>query len=255
MAHADAARERTPDAAASARPALWMFGLPLAAAALLFGADWVLRADNFPVRHVRFEGEFRRVTQPELEAAVMDQVRGNFFLQDLEAVQARVESLPWVFRASVRRHFPQDLHVRFTEQRLRARWGEDAWLNQAGEAVRIAGAGLPRDLPRLEGPPGTEAAVLERYDGLARILAGAGLDLRRLTLTSRRSWRLELANGMVLVVDREQPELKVERFARVYPGVLARAAGRIRQIDLRYTNGLAVEWAGPAHATDSRSEG
>ncbi|MCR4300521.1 MAG: cell division protein FtsQ/DivIB [Sulfuricaulis sp.] len=208
---------------------------------LAFGADWLLRTDHFPVRHVRFEGVFKQVTQKELEIAVVDVVRGNFFLLNLEAVKARVESLPWVYQAAVRRQWPQDVHVRFTEQQLAARWGDGAFLNQAGDVVRVTLKEPTAAYSQLQGPEGTGPQVLEYYRKLGQILAVVGLKLENITLTPRRVWRLELADGMVIVLDRDQPEYKLERFARVYAQTLRHQAGGIAQADLRYANGFAVQ--------------
>ncbi|MFQ5936587.1 MAG: cell division protein FtsQ/DivIB, partial [Acidiferrobacterales bacterium] len=97
--------------------------------------DWVLRPDKFPVENVHFEGPFQRVTKEQLIEAVRDQVNRNFFALDLGAVKQRLESLPWVYRASVRRRWPRALHIRFSEQQLVARWGEHDWVNHAGELV------------------------------------------------------------------------------------------------------------------------
>ena len=49
---------------------------------------------------------------------------------------------------------------------------------------------------------------------------------------------------MTIVLDREQPERKLERFARVYVLSFALLASDIRQVDLRYANGFSVEQAG-----------
>ncbi len=228
------------------KAAVLLFLLLFVLLVLAFGADWLLRTNSFPVRHVRFEGEFKHVTQQELERAVMDVVHGNFFLLDLDKVKVRVESLPWVHEASVRRQWPQDLYVRFTEQQLAAYWSEGAFLNQAGEVVRVKGEDLSVALPRLEGPVGSGPQVLEQYNNLGRILAAAGLKLERVTLTPRHTWRLTLVDGMVLVLDREQPEYKLERFARAYVQSLTPLASDIKQVDLRYANGFAVERAGQA---------
>ncbi len=223
------------------KAAMLLLALLAALLVLAFGADWLLRTDNFPVRHVRFEGEFKHVTQQELQTAVMSVVHGNFFLINLDAVKTRVESLPWVYKASVRREWPQDVYVRFTEQQLAARWGDEAFLNQAGDVVHVTGSDLVTDHLRLDGPDGTGAQVLDNYKSLGRILAAVGLKLKQMTLTPRRTWRLVLTNGMVLVLDREQPEHKLERFARVYAQSLVHLASGIKQVDLRYTNGFAME--------------
>jgi cell division protein FtsQ len=230
---------------------------------LVAGLDWLLRPDNFPVRNVRFEGEFQRVSHSELAVAVRDVVRGNFLLVDLDAVRRRVEALPWVHRVEVRRWWPRDVYVQFEEQRIVARWtevaggsrtrvsdvspraapiGDSTWVNHVGEAVRLPDAEFPPDMPLLAGPAGTSVQVLEEYQRLAAALAAQGLMLKELTLTPRRTWELELTNGIRLVLDRQQPERKVERFARVYARALAAQAERIRRVDLRYENGFAVEW-------------
>lgn len=209
----------------------------------LLGADWLLRAENLPVRAVRFEGPFQQVTRAELEAAVLEVVRGNFLRLDLAAVQARVEQLPWVHSASVRRVLPRDVVIRFTEQQPVARWGETAYVNAEGEVIHLQGEGLPAG-PRLDGPPGSAPVVLERLRRFQRVLAPAGLTIEGLVLTARRSWQIALEQGFTLVLDRDEPERKLERFARVYPAALAPKAPRIRQVDLRYTNGFAVAWKG-----------
>ncbi len=259
MNHADANRQAS--LATLFDSALWVFTALIALIAMILGADWILRAATFPVQAVRFEGEFKRVTQAELETAVMDTVRGNFLRLDLEAVKAKVERLPWVQSATVRRAWPRDVTVQFTEQRLLARWNADAWVNQALEAVRVTGDDLPRDVPRLEGPEGTQAQVFERYRTLSALLAASELALTRLTLTPRRTWRLAVNEipgrssvDLLLVLDRDEPEQKVGRFARAWPW-LARERHAIRQVDLRYTNGFAVQWKADRTSTGVTGEG
>ncbi len=234
------------------KAAVLLFSLLFVLLVLAFGIDWLLRTDNFPVRHVRFEGEFKHVTQQQLQDAVMNVVHGNFFLLDLDRIKARVESLPWVYKASVRRQWPQDVYVRFTEQQLTARWDDGAFLNQAGDVVHVGGKDLPTGLPQLEGPDGTGLQVLNHYKSFGQILAAAGLQLERVTLTTRRSWRLVLTDGMVIVIDREQPGYKLARFARVYAKTLVAFGSDIKQVDLRYTNGFAVE-QGSGRSAGSRA--
>jgi cell division protein FtsQ len=255
MSHAETHRlERPIERAALA--VLLALGLLLGLVAAL---DWLLRPEHFPVRNVRFEGEFSRVSHADLAAAVGDAVRGNFLLVDLDAVRRRVEALPWVYRADVRRAWPLDVAVRFEEQRIVAVWGDKAWVNEHGEAVQLPQADLPamgrspgaaeagdgrerRELPRLEGPEGTSALVLESWRRFTPILAATGLTLKRATLTPRRTFELETAEGMVLVLDREAPQHKLERFARARSAALAGRTADIRRVDLRYANGFAVEW-------------
>lgn len=224
---------------------LLVFTALLALFAALFALDWLLRTDSFPARHVRFEGEFRHVTSRELELAVRDTVRGNFLMLDLDAVKAKVESLPWVYEASVRRAWPRDISIEFREQRLVARWGADAFVNDVGQVVPVRDAD-EAELAFLEGPDGTSAQVLTLQRELDEVLVPLDLTVKRLALSARRTWQLELSNGLVLVLDRHEPKHKIERFARVYTAALSAHLASIRHVDLRYANGFAVQWVGGA---------
>lgn len=244
MRSAETARAKTEEGMGLFKASALLFSLLSVLLVLAFGADWLLRTDNFPVRQVRFEGEFKHVSQAELEKAVMDVVRGNFFLLKLDAVKARVEALPWVYQASVRRQWPQNVHVHFVEQQLAARWGDSAFLNQAGDVVRVTLDAPAAELPRLEGPAGTGVQVLAHYKKFSQILATTGLQLERITLTPRRVWQLGVAQGPTLVLDQDQPEYKLERFVRVYAHSLKQQPMAIAQVDLRYTNGFAIQTGG-----------
>jgi cell division protein FtsQ len=68
------------------------------------------------------------------------------------------------------------------------------------------------------------------------------LNVARLLLDARRTWRVELSNGLVLEVGRNQPAERLARFVRVYPAILAAGNGRLMSVDLRYGHGFAVHW-------------
>jgi cell division protein FtsQ len=238
----------TPKGESLLYPMLVLLASLLAGIALLASIDRLLAPSALSLQNVRFEGEFRRVSEAELGRVVRASVGRNFLLLDLEAVKRQVESLPWVYRASVRRAWPRDLHIEFLEQQIVAHWGEQRWVNHAGDAVSLPNAAdLPKDMPWLQGPDGTSAGVLAEYQQLAPILAAQGLSLERLVLTARRSWQLHVldvrsGSRFSLVLDRYEPARKAERFARSYAQTLAPRAAEIRQVDLRYANGFAVQW-------------
>lgn len=211
-------------------------------------ADHAVQPQSFPVRNLSIEGDFRQVSEPVLAAAVMDTVRGNFYMLDLEAIRHHAESVPWVHRATVRRSWPDGVHIRFTEQQLVARWGRRAWLNEQGQVVDLKDQSGPTGLPLLTGPDGHSERVLDHYRRLAATLEPVGLQIAQLTLSARHSWSIVLDNGIHLTLGRELPEPKVARFARVYRNVFAAPAGKARRVDLRYTNGFTVEWANRTNA-------
>ena len=74
------------------------------------------------------------------------------------------------------------------------------------------------------------------------MLAPLGLNVTRLQLSERRAWRMTLNDGLELRLGRDGVERRLQRFVEVYPGVLKQQLARIAAVDLRYTNGFAVQW-------------
>lgn len=226
----------------------------VAAAGFVGAVEYISRPDRFPVLEVRLEGDFAHVTQEQLLARVVDHLRGNLFLLDLDAVRQRVEALPWVRQASVRREWPHTVHILFAEQELVAHWGERLWLNDHGEIVDLQGEAGPEGLPVLAGPGGTHAKVLAELQHLNDVVRRAGLDIAQLNLSDQRAWQARLSNGLVVLLGRHDPELRLGRLMDVYTETVANRIEQIRQLDLRYTNGFSVEWV-RATSAPGRNEG
>jgi len=74
------------------------------------------------------------------------------------------------------------------------------------------------------------------------------LRIASLQLDARRAVQLQLDNGMQLAVGREERLARLQRFVKVYKKTLAQHAMQIRRVDLRYSNGMAVQW----HNTTTR---
>jgi len=235
----------------SQRSALLILGSLTLIVLALFGFDYVLRPNTLPVRSVSFEGPFKHVQKEDLARAVAPVVTGNFLLLNLDAIKTHAESVPWVYQVSVRREWPDDVHIRFTEQTLVAQWDSSQWLNAAGDLVDLHGQAGPAGLPELNGPDGTQAELFDHYNRLNAILTPARLAIARLTLTARHTWQIVVDSNLLLVVGHEQPEAKVARFVEVYTQMLASQRNRMREVDLRYTNGFAVQWLDRAGAAAS----
>ena len=116
-----------------------------------------------PVRSFVIDGPFQRVTAVEVQQAALGSLRGGFVSADLDRLRTAVEALVWVDRARVQRLWPDRLRIEIVEQQAAARWGDDGLLNTRGELFATGVRHPPPELPRLDGPAGTEWQVAQRY--------------------------------------------------------------------------------------------
>lgn len=206
-----------------------------------------------PVRRVLLEGSFQRVSPVEVEQVVRRAVDGGFLTADLELLRRGVESLAWVDRARVERRWPDAIAIEVVEQMPAARWGDDGLLNTRGELFVSGARHLPPELPRLDGPPGSEVAVARRYLAVQERLAEQGLRLAALRLDARGAWEMELSNGVTVRLGRRDVDQRMERFLRVAAEVIAGRAADIDHVDMRYSNGFSIGWRGGAEPRAARA--
>lgn len=214
----------------------------LVAVVLLVTLDWLLRSDTYKVNQLQFEGTFERVSENELEQALLPIVNGNYLMLDLDRMRQAVEALPWVNQAWIRRSWPNGIHIRFVEEQPVALWGSDKSVSADGHVIPAVEGRYEKPLPRLSGPEGTSQSVLAAYRRFQSIIGSIGEQIRSLQLTSRRTWQITLASGTVILVDQHQSDSKLQRLAKLY----RRIGEPVKRVDLRYTNGFAVNRASTA---------
>lgn len=211
---------------------------------VVWGVGRLADPQTLPLREVSIEGQFKHITKHKLSEAIADRVTGGFFSVDLEAIQVAAEELPWVSQVGVRRVWPDSLQIQVKEQTPLARWGEDALVSVEGEIFAPPRESFPKNLPKLEGPLGSERSLVSRFGEIQAQLSSLKLQVAQLTIGERRDCHIVFENGMELVLGRAYNEQRLTQFRRVYIRLLQLHREDIRRIDMRYTNGFAVTWRG-----------
>ncbi|MGA0103467.1 MAG: cell division protein FtsQ/DivIB [Steroidobacteraceae bacterium] len=217
-------------------------------------AWWLTDALDQPVRKIVVTGNFQRVAAVEVEQVLRTTLAGGFLSANLGELRSAIEGMTWVDRARLQRRWPDTLAVEVIEQQVAARWGEDSVVNTRGELFVSGLALMPAELPRLNGPEGSEALVAQRYLAIQERLGHQGLRLKALTLDERGAWEMELTNGVLVRLGRNQVDQRTERFIRVASQVIAGRAAEVSHVDMRYSNGFSIGWrngAGAAMATQA----
>lgn len=195
-----------------------------------------------PVRSIVIQGPFQRVPAVEIEQAARSALKGGFVSANLDALQETIEALAWVDRARVHRLWPDRIEVEIVEQQAAARWGDDGLLNTRGELFASGARHVPPELPRLDGPPGTEWQVAQRYLAIQGRLIEQGLRVASLRLDARGAWDLGLSNGVAVRLGRRQVDERMDRLVQVAAQVIAGRAAEIAYVDMRYSNGFSIGW-------------
>lgn len=212
-------------------------------AGIYYGMDPLRELLERPLTSVAVEGEFIHVSKARTTELISAELNDDFLQLDLMRLKQVLEQDPWVERASIGRRWPDTLVVRIVEQKPIARWGDTGFMNQRGEIIQVSDAQTQLlSLPLLEGEVTDAGLILRQYQDLVRLLRTRGLDVIALKSDAKKSWRMTLAGDVELVIGRDQVMEKMSRFIRVYDRHLQTRWADVRRADLRYTNGVAVEW-------------
>lgn len=200
---------------------------------------WLQDEQRAPVQVVDFSGDFKHIDVLKLERLIRESQPGSFFSLDVNDVFELIEAQPWVYRASVRKQWPNTLKIYLVEQTAVAQWNEDLLLNPYGESFGASAHGL--SLPKLFGPGGSERTALEGFNAMQTLLSSMELPIVELSLSERFAWQIQLENGVELNLGRQEFIDRLQRFIDVYP-LLVKQPNAIEYVDLRYDTGLAVGW-------------
>ena len=194
-----------------------------------------------PVRVIEVEGELHHHSSQLLQETIGARLRGGILTVDLVDLKAAAEELAWVGRASLRRVWPDRLLVAVEEHRPIARWNQEGLVTAEGTIFVPRTGTLPAGLPQLDGEDARAAEVARRYLAWRDELMLAGHLIQRLSVDSRGDWRVELIMGTELRLGTDDVESRLARF--IASAAQLEAAGLPLVVDLRYSNGFAVQWA------------
>ena len=204
-------------------------------------AQWLEDEQRVPLKHILIGGERRFLQNDDIRLAVRRGLSGSFIELNVDQAHADIEALPWVYRASIRKEWPDTLRVYVVEQQPVARWHDDMLLNPLGDSFQASVPEELMQLPVLYGPGGSERTALEGYRSMQGLLQGSGLRIVELSLSERFAWQVRLQNGINLNLGRTEFMGRLQRFIDVYP-LLKRDKKQVSYVDLRYDTGLAVGW-------------
>lgn len=196
-----------------------------------------------PIKRVQISGLFEHLSPAQLQSQAANAIQSGFITLSIAGIKRELMQDEWISEVAVRRVWPDGLLIYVTEHEPAALWGSSSLISAQAKVFSPPQASFPPGLSFLNGPQGSEKAVLERYGYLKTELAQRHLEIETLVLTERRAWQFKLAGGPLVLLGRKDVERRFERF---FNFAIPYHAGRLmqaRSVDMRYANGFAINWA------------
>lgn len=193
-------------------------------------------------RLIKVEG-LSPTEQQILQKHLLPVAFGGYFSTDLTQVRDHALQLTWVENVVVSRAWPDMLVVRASQRQPIARWGTGRLLSDSGVVFTPAQIKDYQHLPLLYSKQPEQArALMLQYHDISQMFKDLGLNVKELSITERMTWFIQFDNGLRVIVDQNQTMLKLQRLKHLLQTDLKRVSSRISGIDLRYRNGVAIQW-------------
>lgn len=171
-----------------------------------------------------------------------EHVQGSYFTADLEQIRDQALSLSWVDRVVVSRQWPDSIVLRVIPRHAVARWGTGRLLSDDGVVFQPVEPLAVAHLPLMHGPQSQANVMMNKYHDINQMFAPMGIHLKELYLTERMTWFMQFDSGLRIIVDQDQTMSKLQQLSGLASKDLKPVWPNIAAIDLRYRNGLAIQW-------------
>lgn len=217
-----------------------------------FGVRTAIHLPYFNLTKLVIEGDTNKVSPTRLKEVVQPAIDGNFFSVNLGKVRAALSQVPWIKEASIRRVWPDELHVRFTTRRAVAVYEDGRLVDAQGELF----VGNPDEqeitgetLPNFSGTAALIPDILRYYQEFSRAVRPLGVEVTSVSCSDRGSWSLTFSSKTIpptrvdLGLDRGRGEKVIEKLVNVvaaYPSIREVFQGPPTSIDARYNQAFSA---------------
>ncbi len=234
--------QKMPALVINPRPLIMLAVLMLVLLVIYYAQLRLRQAVDLPVNSVAITGDFHYVDRKKVAEKIEPFTHASYLSVDLQAIKNTLEQEPWIDIASVKRQWPDQVAVWIVEQQPVVQWRNDSFINASGKVFTPQKMRHIEGLPYLSGPKGSVDEVLSDWHRANEILAAQNLMAQEWQMDDKGAKSARLSNGIELVFGVGEAQSKLMRFMTIYQRQLAAQSEKIKRIDMRYTNGLAVQW-------------
>lgn len=245
------------------RNALWLRMLSilgLLVSLIASFALWLSSPHTLPIKKIRVSGYINTPSE-QLLATVNSLIKGGFFNLNLVAIQSALNQLPWIKAVQIHRQWPNQLNIQIQERQAIASWqslgaasslpSHTTFIDSEGQLFTISGTSSLSDqtnemkekLPIFVGLNSYRYQMVQYHAQASARMRAVGLSIQTFNCNAREACHLVLSNGIKLLLGRNHNPVQLQRFIASYPRISNTQISPIVYVDLRYTNGMAVQLA------------
>ena len=210
---------------------------------LVMGYQFFVIILNQPIASISLEGSFQKVKSNQVEGAIKHHLNIGFLSLSISEIQNDILKIEWVDSVKIAKRWPNKLEISIFEHTPVARWGEHGLLNDKGELfIEIDNQNHIPDLAYLSGPNGTSLEVAQRYFILRDQLIPLGMNVKKVSMSSRGALAIILYNGIEINFGRENLDQRINLFIDISKNVISQKPDDIESVDMRYDKGFTILW-------------
>lgn len=198
-------------------------------------------ASDRPIQQVKLTSELKQLTQDEIDQVLSTYVGSSFWEVELSQIQSDLTRLDWVSQAVVKRSWPDQLIISIEEQNPVARWGDNGLINDKGDVFFPSSVAEFENFVRLDGELLEASRILAKLAEFQAILDKLEWPISQLVESPDGGWQVQIMDGPVLLVAKEQDQSQLSRFVRAYEHLKDELRKSAQVYDLRYSNGFSIK--------------
>lgn len=195
------------------------------------------------IQNVKVTGEYSHTDTEKIRRVAESYIlHKNLFTLKLDAMKKDLVKLPWINSVTISRFWPSTLEIYVIEETPVAIWNDRSIFNIKGVLFTPESFEKLKPYPVLYGPSHLSDEVFKQYKDMSEQMLSQTGKIKQFTIDERSSVTLTLDNGLKLILGRDDPSKKLKRFVEYYNDIIGINSQYADTIDLRYKNGLAVNW-------------
>lgn len=187
------------------------------------------------------KGKFTELNETMMMADVKPLLTQSLWHIKVDQIKSKLQQEPWVKSVMVRRQFPHQLLIKFTERKAVGQWGETHLIDQTGELFIPSNMDTFKNkLPFFYGEGLPLTIVLARcHEFMSRSLENK-IEIKRCLVDARGAWQLVLSSGETILLGSHHEVARFETFLTMFDQLKTQFPTGITRVDMRYRHGFVV---------------